>query len=108
MELLAAELLPPEECDNAFVVGVFSLIDTMLGMSLERALESVALPEPVLDALLHNQGVFAPFLELAKACESGDDEAFARNAEALHLSNHQINMAHMNALLWAENLSAVD
>jgi EAL and modified HD-GYP domain-containing signal transduction protein len=52
--------------------------------------------------------VFAPFLELAKACESGDDEAFARNAEALHLSNHQINMAHMNALLWAENLSAVD
>jgi EAL and modified HD-GYP domain-containing signal transduction protein len=25
MELLAAELLPPEECDNAFVTGVFSL-----------------------------------------------------------------------------------
>ena len=30
MELLAAELLPPEECDNAFVVGVFSLLDRML------------------------------------------------------------------------------
>ena len=106
MELLAAELLPPEECDNAFVVGVFSMLDTMLGVPMERALESVALPESVVEALLHNKGVFAPFLELTRACESGDDAAFARTADALHLSNHQINMAHMNALIWAESLNA--
>jgi len=104
MELLAAELLPPEECDNAFVVGVFSLLDAMLGVPLDRALESVALPESVLDALLRNQGVFAPFLELTRACESGDDATFARTAEALHLSNHQVNMAHLQALAWAETL----
>jgi len=104
MELLAAELLPPEECDNAFVVGVFSLLDTMLGIPLEQALETVALPESVTDALLHSQGVFAPFLELTKACESGDDATFARTAEALHLSNHQVNMAHLQALAWAETL----
>ncbi len=72
MELLAAELLPKEECDNAFVVGVFSLLDSMLGMPMERALESVALPDSVQQALLHNQGVFAPFLELTRACESGE------------------------------------
>ncbi|MDU7589285.1 MAG: HDOD domain-containing protein, partial [Acidovorax sp.] len=106
MELLAAELLPPEECDNAFVVGVFSLLDAMLGVPLEHALETVALPQPVLDALLHNKGVFAPFLELTKACESGDDEAFARTAEALHLSNRQVNWAHLQALAWAESLTA--
>ena len=104
MELLAAELLPPEECDNAFVVGVFSLLDTMLGMPLEKALESVALPQPVLDALLHGTGVFAPFLELTKACESGDEAAFARNTEALHLSNRQVNWAHLQALAWADGL----
>ena len=106
MELLAAELLPPEECDNAFVVGVFSLLDTMLGVPLEKALESVALPQPVIDALLHGTGVFAPFLELTKACESGDDVAFARAAEALHLSNRQVNWAHLQALTWAESLNA--
>ena len=104
MELLAAELLPPEECDNAFVVGVFSLLDAMLGIPLDRALDTVALPQSVLDTLLHNQGVFAPFLELTKACESGDDEAFARTAEALHLSNRQVNWAHLQALAWAESL----
>ncbi|HCL87158.1 MAG TPA: EAL domain-containing protein [Comamonadaceae bacterium] len=108
MELLAAELLPPEDCDNAFVVGVFSLLDAMLGVPLERALETVALPQPVVDALMHNQGVFAPFLELTRACESGDDEAFARAAEALHLSNRQVNWAHLQALTWAESLTAED
>ena len=43
MELLTAELLSPEECDNAFVVGVFSLLDVMLGQPMEKALESIAL-----------------------------------------------------------------
>lgn len=103
-ELLAAELLPPEEADNAFVVGVFSLLDAMLGMPLDKALDAVALPQSVLDALLRRTGVFAPFLELAEACESGDEAAFARAAEALHLSSRQVNMAHMNALLFADAL----
>lgn len=105
MELLAHELLSQEECDNAFVVGVFSMLDTMLGMPLESALNSVALPESVVEALLHGRGVFAPFLALTKACESGDVAAFAYNAEQLHLSNHQVNWAHLQALAWAESLS---
>lgn len=106
MELLAAELLSPEECDNAFVVGVFSLLDVMLGVPLAKALESIALPQPVTNALLHGTGVFAPFLELTKACESGDDAAFAHSANALQLTNHQVNWAHLQALNWAEDLQA--
>ena len=106
MELLAAELLTPEQCDNAFVVGVFSLLDTMVGMPLDKALDSVALPQSVRDALLHGTGVFAPFLELTKACESGDDATFARVADELHLSNRQVNWAHLQALAWAESMDA--
>ena len=108
MELLAAEMLPPEEMDNAFVVGVFSLLDTILGMSMEQAINSIALPQNVVDALLHRKGVYAPFLELVLACESGDEVAFARNCEALQLSNHQVNWAHLQALAWADHLGEVD
>ena len=105
MELLATEMLSQEEIDNAFVVGVFSLLDVILGMPIEKALDSIALPQPVLDALLHRTGVYAPFLELVLACETGDDAAFARNCEALHLSNHQVNWAHLQALAWADSLN---
>jgi len=106
MELLAAEMLSPEDCDNAFVVGVFSLLDTMLGIPMVKALESVALPQTVLDALLYRTGVLAPFLALTEACESSNDEVFGRTAEALHLSNKQVNWAHLQALAWAESLTA--
>ena len=105
MELLATELLPPEECDNAFVAGVFSLLDTMLGMPMDKALDAISLPETVVAALLLRRGVLAPLLELTEACETGDDAVFARCAEELHLSSRQINLAHLQALAWAESLN---
>ena len=106
MELLAAELLSPDDCESAFVVGVFSLLDAMLDMPMSEALASFPLPQAVADALLERTGLFAPFLELTEACESGEAEAFAKAADTLHLSNHQINWAHLQALAWAEELAA--
>lgn len=105
MELLAAEMLPPEECDNAFVAGVFSLLDTMLGMPMDKALAAISLPESVVSALLLRRGVLAPFLDLTEACESGDELAFAHACDELHLSNRQVNLAHLQALAWAESLN---
>ena len=80
------------------------MLDTMLGIPMEEALESLALPELVVDALLHGTGVFAPFLALTKACESGDDSLFAQHADALNLTSRQVNLAHLEALTWADNL----
>jgi EAL and modified HD-GYP domain-containing signal transduction protein len=108
MELLASETLPPDECDNAFVVGVFSLLDTMLGMTLAAAMETVTLPTAVTDALLHQTGPLAPYLALTIACETGDDEAFATAATTLGLNSNQINWAHLQALAWADTLTQVD
>lgn len=105
MELLALEKLEAEECDNAFVVGVFSLLDTMLGLPLEEALKTVSLPTQVSDALLHRTGPLAPFLDLTIACESADDAAFASASNALGLSSNHVNWAHLQALAWAETLT---
>ncbi len=105
MELLAIEVLPPEESDNAFVVGIFSLLDTLLGIPMAKALESITLPEPVTQTLLHRTGSLANLLELTVACETANEEAFERCANLLHLSNHQVNMAHLNALVWSESLA---
>jgi EAL and modified HD-GYP domain-containing signal transduction protein len=104
MELLAAELLGPEDCDNAFVVGIFSLLDTMVGQPLEQVLKTISLPQSVTDALLHGSGPLAPFLKLALACEQVDDVAFAENTIALQLTEHQVNWAHLQALAWAEQV----
>lgn len=104
MELLAADTLDSDERDNAFVVGIFSLLDTLLGVPLPAALATLSLPESVTNALLYGTGPLAPYLALAQACESGDDESFARTTAALGLSSNQVNWAHLQALAWAETL----
>ncbi|GAB4397838.1 MAG: EAL domain-containing protein [Rhodoferax sp.] len=105
MELLATEALSGDDADNAFVTGVFSLLDTMLGLPLQNALESIILPEAVTDALLHNRGPLSPLLQLTLACENADDAQFAKLALQLGLSGDQINWAHLQALAWAENIA---
>lgn len=101
MELLAADLLPPEEHDGAYLTGMFSLLDAMLGLPMEQALASVPLPDSVSQALLQGQGLFAPLLDLVRACESDDQQAFVQGLEALHLTGQQVNLAHLQALDWA-------
>jgi EAL and modified HD-GYP domain-containing signal transduction protein len=104
MELLGAGTLAVEECDAAFVVGVFSLLDDMLAMPMEQALTLLSLPDPVLLALRQGSGIYGQMLKLVKAAESADDEAFAAAAIALGYTNHHVNMAHMEALVWADGL----
>ena len=106
MELLAIELLGADHGDPAFVVGVFSLLEALTGRPMQSVLDGLSLPEPVAAALLERRGVYAPLLALAEACESGDEHAFAELADGLLLSGHQVNMAHLQALAWAEELLA--
>lgn len=105
MELLAAESLTSEECDNAFLVGVFSLLDTLLSMPLDLAIEAIALPDTVVDALIHHKGPLAPFLALAMACENEDAALFVEASGALNLTSQQVNFAHLHALSWAETIT---
>ena len=105
MELLAAECLPTEDCDNAFLTGVFSLLDVMLGVPMEKALENLALPSDISDALLERTGHIAPFLELVEACETADGAEIPELARSLQLTTEQINRAHIEALSWAEQFT---
>lgn len=105
MELLALESgMEQDDADQAFVAGIFSLLDAMLGMPMEDALSLLHVPETVEAALLHRTGVQGNLLSLAQACESNDDDAFDRAAAALNLSSAQINGAHLQALAWADHI----
>ncbi|MBO9677849.1 MAG: HDOD domain-containing protein [Acidovorax sp.] len=105
MELLALESMSQEEADQAFVAGIFSMLDVMLGMPMESALSLLSVPEPVAAALLRREGALGELIALAEACESSDDAVFDRAAATLHLSSQQINWAHLQALAWADHVT---
>jgi EAL and modified HD-GYP domain-containing signal transduction protein len=106
VELLGKHHLPEADQDYLFMTGMFSLLDTMLDKPLEALLADLTLPEVVRDALTHDSGRYAPFLQLACACEAMDLERIASLAHAHGMDAVHINSAHMQALAWTEEVSA--
>jgi EAL and modified HD-GYP domain-containing signal transduction protein len=104
VELIGGNFLDGQERDNLFIVGMFSLLDVLLDMPMEKILETLILPESVTDALLHRSGIYGPFLELAEACEDPEMADVPRLCEQLVISPEMLNRAHVQALSWVEDL----
>lgn len=103
-ELLGAGYLSKNERDDLFIVGVFSMLDAMLEMPMEQALEKLNLTDAVTEALLHRTGVYGPFLQLAEATEGADVDKIRQLAESLVMDPDVVNKCHIDALSWTEGL----
>lgn len=106
IELLGRNCLEGRDCDNLFTVGVFSLLDAILEIPMDKVLENLRLPENVVDALQYQKGVYAPFLNLVKACECMDWEMIEKISRSLLLLPETVNRAHLEALAWSEQFVA--
>jgi len=103
-ELLGTGYLDKKERDNLFIVGVFSLLDAMLEMPMDQALDKLNLPDSVTEALRERTGVYGPFLKLTEACEGGDSDKISQLAESLMMDPEKVNKCHIDALSWTEGL----
>lgn len=102
-ELLGKGLLSRSEAENLFVVGMFSMLEQLLGLPLQQVLRQISLPEAVEKALLSRDGVYGPFLALVEACER-EDGCASDYAEALFMTDTRVNQAHLAALDWAQSI----
>lgn len=103
-ELLAQDALGKSDAEQVFVAGMFSLLDRLLGMTMEEVLGSIQLSDEVIAALLTRSGPYGPYLALAEACELNSD-LVAALAISLKLSPEEINRAHLCALAWAQHVA---
>ena len=104
MEKIGSAFFEKGELDNLFITGAFSMLHLLLGASLRSALEEMHLPPPIYDALVSGDGVYAPFLKLARALESFDEKQLATLADELHITPDEVNRAHLEALAFADSL----
>ena len=102
MEVLAQGLVDRQDYDNLFITGAFSMLDLLLGVSMDKVLESMSLPEAIVDALQGRGGVCGPFLDLVRLSEGDDGAAIAEQAARLGLSAERFNRAQMQAMAFAD------
>jgi EAL and modified HD-GYP domain-containing signal transduction protein len=90
-----------EDCAEAFLVGLLSLIEPMFNESAENALQKLSLSADITNAILNNQGELAQYLALAKISEQGDWQTALENAQLLNLDKKTLIKINSTALLWA-------
>lgn len=104
METLGQDFFDKAALDNLFITGAFSLLDVLLGVGIDAVLEEMHLPEAITDALQRHEGLYAPLLDLAVACEEASDADLLQKAGLLGISAGKLNHAQVEALAFADSI----
>jgi EAL and modified HD-GYP domain-containing signal transduction protein len=91
--------------DEAFICGVFSLLDRLMGQPFAELLEAVPVPAGVSRTLGHGDGPYQPYLELVQAVENASAYDLREAAERLLLVPAEVNAALLRALAVARELA---
>lgn len=90
--------------DEAYMTGLLSLVDVLLGWPMQEAVERLNLADAVRQALLHREGPLGQLLDLCEALESADFDAALPIAEGLHLPLEAVMTAQNVALSYSEHV----
>lgn len=113
-ELLRAALIRAHMCEKlasgmpnghsemAFTVGLFSLLDTLMGAPMEFLLSHLRLTPEISDALTGRGGPFRPLLDQILAWEAGE----LTSERALPQRIHRMAGIYMEATQWADQVYA--
>ena len=107
MELLAERIQPGnrEFADQAFMVGILSLMPTLLSMAMPEILAQLPFAQRVGLALTERSGQLGQLLVLIEATESADAEALAEALRHLPGINARLVDSRLaQAMTWANNL----
>lgn len=107
MELLADALQKNNVAfaDEAFMVGIMSLMPALIGLPIADIVAPLAIPEAVHDALCQESGPLGDLLKITAAAEYGDpDEMREYLALVSTLDANTLNRCSTQALAWANSI----
>lgn len=86
--------------EQAFMAGMFSLLDTLFGMPLKDILAPLHLNETLTRAILDHEGEFGVFLQIIDRTECSDDTGLIRLLESINISPADFNLINLAAHQW--------
>ncbi|HET8655393.1 MAG TPA: HDOD domain-containing protein [Longimicrobiaceae bacterium] len=83
-----------------FLVGLFSLMDALLGTPMEELVGKIDLSKEVRAALLDREGPYARWLRLVEAYEAGEWETMAGLSASAGISPFEVPELYLESLSW--------
>lgn len=92
--------------DRAFMVGVLSLLDTLLGIEMSELIGTLSIQKDMSEALLTRRGPLGYQLALIEAYEKGETEIVSSMlAELGFLSMEEFTRLELEATAWANRIT---
>ena len=92
--------------DRAFMVGVLSLLDTLLGMEMSELIGTLSIQKVMSEALLTRRGPLGYQLALIEAYEKGETEIVSSMlADLGFLSMEEFTRLELEAAAWANRIT---
>lgn len=90
--------------DRAFMTGILSLVDIVLGIKMDDVIKQFNLVDEVKNAVLKREGLLGDMLALVEKVETGDFDAVAGILGKIGLTVDDLNKAQFEAIQWAASL----
>ncbi|MDM5250175.1 MULTISPECIES: HDOD domain-containing protein [unclassified Lysinibacillus] len=100
-----AKLSYKKNFSEYFLVGMFSLIDTLLQRPMNVILQQLPFSEDISETILGNQTEMAPYLEFSIALSKLDWPTLEKLASQLNIDLSNIDQLYHEAMEWAEKSS---
>ncbi len=108
LEILAKMFdLPDEIVEKAFLVGVLSLADKLLGIPPEELLRELNLDEDIIKAIVKKEGLLGKLLYIVEKTEEGKISEVSNLLEELGLELNDVMSAQLQAFAWFEEVNIV-
>jgi c-di-GMP-related signal transduction protein len=107
-ELLAADLGLKGHESELFLMGLFSMLDVLIGRPLAEILEGMNLTNEVKGALLGQENSYKDLYDLIVSYESGDWDTCFQKASRLSLDPKSIPETYLKAVDWADEIVRVE
>ena len=103
-ELLAFQLGWSKRSDQAFLVGLFSLVDAMLDRPMADILRELPLDDDIAAALLQGQNDLGRLYAMARHYEMAEWDEFSNLAKSLGIADKDVAELYRQSLGWAQGL----
>lgn len=107
LETLAGQGQLPKDRDELFLLGLFSMLDLLIGQPLTSILDQARLPQLVHEALLGTPGIHRDALNLAIAAEDAHADSLEERSLACGLDAQQVTQGSIEALARAQEIAAL-
>ncbi len=89
---------------DLFLLGLLSLMDSVLGVPMDRVVDSLPLQQDMRSVLLDEEGHLAPIYKLVLAVEAGEWEKMAELCTLLQVPESFVAESHWKAMDWAHEV----